>query len=110
MTRYLTWLWDHKMVLVLLVIGVLVLLARIFFRTSGPDPFDAVRSELKTAEAVGEARQARIDLGEEKALQQVRGKYAKQREQLDAEAEAKIAKYEDGPVALARAMECASRG
>lgn len=61
-------------------------------------------------DASREARQARIDLGEERALQQVKEKYAGKQEQLDEEEKAKIKKYENDPVALARAMERASRG
>lgn len=73
------------------------------------DPFEKVGSELKVIEAGREAREARINQGEAAALQAVNDKYAAKRETLDFHAETKIKKYENDPVALARAMERVSR-
>lgn len=108
--KALTWIWDHKLALGLALLGVAALLFRLATRSrGGPDPFDAVKQELKTIDAVREARQARIDLGEEQALQQVKEKYAERREQMDAKEVAEIDRLAADPVALARAMERASR-
>lgn len=109
--RALTWIWDHKWIVFLVIGAVLaIVISRVLGGGDGPDPMDSVRDELRVVDATREARQARIDLGEERALQQVKEKYADRQEQLDEEEKAKIKKYENDPVALARAMERASRG
>jgi hypothetical protein len=87
---------------------VLMVLLRSAGREGG-NPFDKVASELKVIEAGREAREARINEGEEAALKAVEEKYAKKREALDAQEAERIKKYEDDPVALARALERASR-
>ncbi len=108
----LTWIWDHKWVVFIAIGAVLaIVLSRVLGGGSdGPDPMDSVRDEMRVVNATRDARQARIDLGEERALQQVEEKYADKKEQLDEKEQAKIKKYENDPVALARAMERASRG
>lgn len=113
MKAALLWLWDRKWILFLFAGGVIALVLRAVLGgggEDGPDPMEGMNTELKAIDAARDARQARIDLGEERALQQVKEKYADQKEQMDADATAKVAKYENDPVALARAMERASRG
>ena len=110
--RVLRWLYDYWYIpfMVLGAVGALVLL--VVLRSAGRDagaPFEKVGSELKVIEAGREAREARINQGEAAALQAVNDKYAAKRETLDFHAEAKVKKYENNPVALARAMERASR-
>lgn len=109
MRRVLAWLWDHKWVPFLVLGALVALLSSLVFRRGGGLQ-DVVGAELRAADAAGEARTTRIDLGEEQALREVRAKYAERRRNLDAGTEARVAKYENDPVALARAMERASRG
>lgn len=112
--RYvLRWLADFWYIppMVLAAAGGIILM--ILLRSAGREggnPFDKVASELKVIEAGREAREDRINQGEAQALEAVEKKYQAKREDLNEKEAAKIKQYEDDPVALARAMERASRG
>ena len=111
--RVLCWIADFWYIPLLVlgaVAGIIVVLALRGAGRDAGDPFKKVQDELKVIEAGRAAREDRINKGETAALEAVNGKYAKQRETLNEKEAAKIKQYEDDPVALARALERASRG
>lgn len=111
--RVLRWLWDFWYIPFMLLGAAGGIVLVIVLRSSGQEganPFDKLSSELKVIEAGRAAREDRINKGETAALEAVEKKYQVKREELNEKEAAKIKQYEDDPVALARALERASRG
>lgn len=106
--RFLIDFWYIPFLILGAAAGIAVVIALRQAGKEASDPFDKVRVELKAIDAKREARQAKIDLGEEKALQAVKEKYAERREQLDEKTEARVKELENDPEKLAMAMERAA--
>jgi len=102
--RVLRWLADYWYIPVLAIVAVLGVL---WFRTK--DPMKWIERELRAIDSARETRAIQIELGAEQATQHVKDKYKAKRETLDAKDEAKVAKLENDPVALAKFLEKVTR-
>lgn len=107
--KYLLWLktyWYIPLLLIVAVFGYVWLRGR---RVPAYTPMDRIKKELEAIQAAKEAREMRIQLGTEQALQHVKDKYQAKREALDAKQEAKAKTLEQDPVALAKYLERLTR-
>jgi len=68
-----------------------------------------IQKELSAIEAKREARDLKLQLGEEQARQHVLDKYAEQRKNLDAKSEARMKELEKDPERLAKVLERLTR-
>ena len=99
MKRVLLWIWDHWYLAILLVGAVLTV---VWLRGRGLGDLKAkLALELAAIRAKEEARNATIELGAEKARQQVEAKYRSDMIKLDADQKAEAERLKDDPVALA---------
>ena len=98
--------WYVPALIVVLVLGWFLFRGR---KPTDKDPLASVQDELGIIAAGAAAREAEIELGTAKTVQQVKDKYAAKTATLDATQMLKVRELEDDPIALARYLERLTR-